>query len=396
MPEQHAFLSPSGAKLWLQSPACWYKEAEGLSKEEQEFVDSFELPSTAADEGTLGHEIVERILSKEYDKSLDGTKPLRTLRKSKFYSYELERYAKWVAKQTIDLIDEYDDEVKGLHFEMRVHAKSIHKDLWGTSDVVIVTDDTLHIVDFKFGRLPVPAIDNPQLKIYAFAALETLGLLRQVKTVRGTILQPRNYDRADMEIKKTRLSLWAKARVKPRAIETAEHTGPMLPSVETCRYCKHRVTDAKHRAAFLNMIKWEEGRTVKDLDLKEIEDIAANAAALKQWIDDVVKFAQGKAYGGQEFTKVKLVRGYTRRSFSDTKRVQRRLKRLGYEPDQYMKQPDVKPLTEIEALLGKTKFNSSLGPLIKVNENKPRLVSIESKEAPIQKNINEVADEFGI
>lgn len=396
MPEQHAFLSPSGAKLWLQSPACWYQEAEGLSKEEQDFIDSFTPRSTAADEGTLGHEIVERILCKEYDKSLDGTKPLRKLRKSKYYSYELERYAKWVAKQTIAIIDEYDDEVKGLHFEMRVYAKSIHKDLWGTSDVVIVTDDTLHIVDFKFGRLPVPAEDNPQLKIYAFAALETLGILGQVKTVRGTILQPRNYDRADMEIKKTRLSLWAKAKVKPKAKETADRTGPMLPSVETCRYCDHRVTDAKHRAVFLSMINWKEGRAVKDLDLKEIEDIAANAATLKQWIDDVVKFAQGKAYGGHEFTKVKLVRGYTRRSFSNTKRVQRRLKRMGFDPDQYMKAPDVKPLTEIEALLGKTKFNNELGPLIQVNENKPRLVPIESKDAPIQKTVNEVADEFGI
>ncbi|MEI4400042.1 DUF2800 domain-containing protein, partial [Streptococcus agalactiae] len=75
------------------------------------------------------------------------------------------------------------------------------------------------------------------------------------------------------------------------------------------------------------------------LDMKEIEEIAANAAQLKQWIDDVTAYAQAKAYSGYPFKKVKLVRGYTRRSFKDGIRVKRRLKRMGYDQAQYMAEP---------------------------------------------------------
>ncbi|MGC7974558.1 DUF2800 domain-containing protein, partial [Salmonella enterica] len=68
-----------------------------------------------------------------------------------------------------NIIDRYDD--ARVFFELRVNAPDIHEELWGTSDVVILAGDILHIVDFKFGRLPVHAKDNPQLKIYAYAAL---------------------------------------------------------------------------------------------------------------------------------------------------------------------------------------------------------------------------------
>ncbi|MDT9120983.1 DUF2800 domain-containing protein, partial [Escherichia coli] len=67
--------------------------------------------------------------------------------------------------------------------------------------MVILAGDILHIVDFKFGRLPVHAKDNPQLKIYAYAALSTLGAWEKVNTVRATILQPRDYDVDEIELR---------------------------------------------------------------------------------------------------------------------------------------------------------------------------------------------------
>lgn len=398
MPDQHAFLSPSGAKLWLHSPGCWYEEAPELTEEEQAFIDQFRPPSTAADEGTLGHEIVERLLRREYDIEPKKARPLRKLRKSKFYSYELERRATWSANQAIEIIDNYEGAIDNLAFEQRVHCKKIHEELWGTSDVVIVAGNVLHIVDFKFGRLPIHAADNPQLAIYAYGAMETLDLWGKVDTIRGTIVQPRNYDIDETTFTAKALRKWGRRTVKPAAKATANRTGPMDPSVETCRYCKHRVTDAKHRQVFLEAIGGIDAMT-KDLtkmDLEEIEAIAANAPALKQWLDDVTRFAQAKAYSGHKFKRVKLVRGVERRAFTDQKRVARRLKRLGLQQEQYMKEPTIKPLTEIEALLGKTKFNNTLGPLITKHENQPRLVSIDSKEKPYTPDVNKAADEFGL
>ena len=184
--------------------------------------------------------------------------------------------------------------------------------------------------------------------------------------------------------------------VKPQALKTANKTGAMNPSIKTCRYCKHRVTDASHRAMFLKAIGWEEGRTVNDLDMEEIEEIAANAATLKQWIADVEQFAQAKAYGCYPFKKVKLVRGHSRRSFKNPKRVMKRLSKMGLDAKAYMKEPEVKPLTEIEALLGKSAFEKKLGSLVKQTENRPRLVAADNKAQSYQKTNDEVADMFGL
>lgn len=386
----HAYLSPSGSRTWLHSPACWFTEAEKFTKEEQEFYNGLEAPNTASQEGTLGHEIAERLLRQEYAKKPEVVKPLRRLRKSKYFTHQLESYARWCHKEASEIIDSYDDDAL-LYFEKRVAVKSVHDELWGTSDIVLVSGGVLHIIDFKFGRLPVHAKDNPQLKIYAQGAIDTLGV--DVKTVRATILQPRNYDVDTVEIGASELRAWIDKEVKPKALDAVNRQGTMKPDVSVCRYCKHRVTDKKHRDMFMSIIRYEEGRTVDELDYEEIEAIALNAPALIAWIKEVEKYAKTKAFGGHDFKNLKLVRGHSRRAFSNTKRVERRLKRLDFE---YLDAPKIKPLTEIEAMLGKTKFNDVLGDLIIKNVNQPRLVANSSKEKPYHKTNDEIADEFGI
>lgn len=403
MPDQHAYLSPSASKLWIHSPACWYEDAPELTDDEQAFIDSWKPASTAADEGTLGHEIVERMLRREYRDSKfyksEGNKgrSLRKLRQSKYYSFHLQRLAEWCFKQTCEIIDLYDNDIEELYFEKRVSCKGIHKELWGTSDVVIKGADFLHVVDFKFGRLPIHSEGNPQLRIYGYGALSTLNALQDIKLVRGTILQPRNYDRSDMKIRTSKLKYWMKRTVKPAAKATYEKTGVMQPSIETCRYCKHRVTDKFHRDYFLSKIgAVHMGKDLKQIDIDELEDIAANAAVLHQWLNDVTAFVQAKAYSGTEFTKVKLVRGKTWRSFKSKKRVMRKLKRAGYQRKDYMKPADLKGIGELEALTGKTEFNELLGKNITMQEGKPRLVNIDSKEQSATRSVNEIADEFGL
>ncbi|ADD25723.1 hypothetical protein [Lactococcus phage 1358] len=401
MPENHAFLSPSASKLWLASPACWYEEAPVRTDVEQSFFDRFYPSSSAAAEGTLGHEIVEKILRTElkherYYKEHQKSRLFKDIRASEHYSYYLQRLADWCVNQVHEILDEYDGMVDAFYLEKEVHAESIHPELWGTSDVVIVAGDVLHIVDFKFGRLPIHAQDNPQLKIYAYAALDTLGIFDRIKTVRGTILQPRDYDRDDMELTSRKLHRWGQKTVKPAAIATAEHTGEMKPSISTCRYCKHRVTDKKHRDEFIKVLGgWDKiGIRPSALDKREIIQIAENAAALKQWVDDVVKYATAQVYDGQELEGLKLVKGASRRQFTDEKRVRRKLKRLGYNADEYLKPRPLKPLTEIEALVGHTAFERDFARSVIKNEYAPRLVPLSNKGLPAANKLEQAADDF--
>jgi hypothetical protein len=51
--------------------------------------------------------------------------------------------------------------------EHTVPAEWLASKPWTTADTVLFTKDELHIVDYKFGRIPVTVIDNEQLLFYA-------------------------------------------------------------------------------------------------------------------------------------------------------------------------------------------------------------------------------------
>lgn len=406
MPEQHAYLSPSASKLWLQSPACVFTPAVVLTDNERGFFEEFLPKGTASEEGTLGHAIVETLLRREFkdDKFYIATKEkmplLRDLRKSPHYSHYLQKLADWCVNETRAIVDSYDGDIISLEFEKRVHCDTIHQELWGTSDVVIRTHDTVHVVDFKFGRLPIHAEGNPQLKIYAYGACEGFGIWGDYhkETVRGTILQPRDYNRDDMEMKGRRLFVWGQKVVKPKAQETYEKVGVMQPSMETCRYCDHRVTDKAHRAMYLNVLGGLEnvGKRPSKMDMKEIEAIVENAAQIKAWVDDVVNFATARAYDGYEFNKVKLVKGrnYRRLQAGKEKVIRRKLAKLGYDRKEYTKPRTLETLTEIEALVGRTEFDATFARYVTNSQSKPKLVPNSSKAQPADTKLQDAINDF--
>ena len=63
---------------------------------------------------------------------------------------------------------------------------------FGTGDMVIVSDGVLEVIDLKFGKgVPVSAVGNTQMRLYALGAYDTFELLYGMHTVRMTIVQPR-------------------------------------------------------------------------------------------------------------------------------------------------------------------------------------------------------------
>jgi hypothetical protein len=51
--------------------------------------------------------------------------------------------------------------------EHSVQAEWLPSKPWTTADLVLQTKDELHVVDYKFGRIPVTLIDNEQMLFYA-------------------------------------------------------------------------------------------------------------------------------------------------------------------------------------------------------------------------------------
>lgn len=72
--------------------------------------------------------------------------------------------------------------------EVRMQATWLSTQPWTTPDLVLFTADEIHVLDTKWGRIPVSVHDNDQLKFYAVCVAM---LAPKAKGVRVHILQPR-------------------------------------------------------------------------------------------------------------------------------------------------------------------------------------------------------------
>ena len=88
-------------------------------------------------------------------------------------------------------------------------------DGFGTGDCIIISDDTLHIIDFKYGLgILVESEENPQMMLYALGALEIYDALYDIKTVSMTIFQPRRENISTWTIPIEQLKSWAEQEQK--------------------------------------------------------------------------------------------------------------------------------------------------------------------------------------
>ena len=63
---------------------------------------------------------------------------------------------------------------------------------FGTSDVIIISDGLMDVVDLKYGKgVPVSAEGNPQMKLYALGCYLALSWAYDISTIRMNIFQPR-------------------------------------------------------------------------------------------------------------------------------------------------------------------------------------------------------------
>ena len=230
---KHAVCSPSSFDRW-QIDHCPFS-AQANAK----------IPSKSsyyASEGTVMHEIAEMEL------------------KGKIEGVSLEEY--WVgqeiqqedntilvtndliekAKIYIDYVKNRTEELKGkLLIEEKVQLDEIHESIWGTSDAIILGDNHIAVIDFKFGKFPVkPPQENYQLWIYSLGALSRYGDINT--KVEMTIVQPRSTNKKYIqtyEISSDALVDWGYRVLKPSA-EACFEDAPPKRAGDWCRFCNYK------------------------------------------------------------------------------------------------------------------------------------------------------------
>ncbi len=201
---KHALLSASSSHRWLNCPPS-ARLCESYDDQTSDY----------AAEGTEAHNLCEHKLKNMF--GIKEKNPIKTLSQ---YSAEMEDCASAYAVYILELLESAKltcSDPKVL-IEQRLDFSKYVEDGFGTGDCLIITDGTLHVIDYKHGQgVLVEAEDNPQMMLYALGALELFDGIYDISTVSMTIFQPRRDNVSTHTVQKEYLYQWAEEVLIPTA-----------------------------------------------------------------------------------------------------------------------------------------------------------------------------------
>ena len=370
---KHAKLSASSSHRWLACPPsvnlCERYEDKG---------------SDYAAEGTAAHELCEHKLKMAL--GLPTKDPTADL---SYYNEEMEEHANDYAAYILEIIEHerqagYSPQI---FIEQRVDFPHYVPEGFGTCDVVIISDGTLYICDFKYGKgVKVESQENPQLRIYALGALEHFGMLYDINVVSMIIYQPRLEHISDETMFVDDLTRWADEVLMPTAKLAINGEGE-FQSVEHCRFCKAKAECRKRAEENMALAAYDFREPVL-LDNGDIAEILLKVDDLVSWASDVKDFALQQALRSVKYDGFKVVEGRSNRKYSDEDAVITSVKAQGLDPFEYK----LLGITKMESLLGKKQFAALLSSFVEKPAGKPVLVPETDKRQEI--NVNSAADDF--
>lgn len=379
MPSQHAFLSPSAAHRWLNCTAAPAIEAK--------FPD---VETDFAAEGTLAHAICATKLKEALGQAHPEEDTEVHDLWDKYYNVEMEEYTDSYVDTVLQAYNEARQKTTDatLLVEQRLDFGKRVPESFGTSDAIIVADNTLHVFDFKYGKgVKVSADHNPQMMIYALGAYDAFSLEYDIRTISMSIVQPRLANFDTYEIIVSDLLDWSDTELEPKAKEAFGKEGEMHPG-DWCRFCKAK---GQCKALALHCLI-ETLPNSGTLSNAEIGRILPQISLIKDWCSAIEDTALGKIMNGEEIEGWKVVEGRSVRKISDVESVKATLSRNGYKENDYMRPAELRSITELEKNIGKKAFGTLCGDFIVKPTGKPTLAPISDKRFPISSAAKDFED----
>ena len=376
MVKKHALLGASSSARWLVcTPSA---RLEAMFPDEQ---------SPYAAEGTVAHDLAESILRHK----LEGKKA------PKLDDYSTEMIE--AVNRYVDICEEKVNEARARSsdaeamIEARLDFSRWVPDGFGTGDMVIVADGILEVIDLKYGKgVPVSAIENTQMRLYALGAYDVNEFLYDVKSVRMTIVQPRLDSISTDEMALEELLDWGE-EIKPIAQRAFRGEGECTPC-DYCNFCKARHTCRALADTCLTAFYKDGGKLNQLLTDSEVSDILAMKDLITKWIKGVYDFAYEKALSGEkQWPGYKLVEGTSRRTITDPEAAAQTLLDNGYKEEDIFKPRELEGITNLQKVLGKKGVTEYLEAFIDKPEGKPTLVP-DSDKRPAINTVETMMNEF--
>ena len=375
----HARLGPSAASRWMSCPGS-VQLIEKLTAAGQISARS---SSGAADEGTAAHQVRGDAL----DLGLDAWDFVGTSLVINGVRYDCTDEVAAYLQPGMDWLNEQPGE---LIVEHRVNLDKWLPGQFGTLDTAIIDRDArlLRVSDLKFGAgVPVDAVENKQLRIYALGVIDNFNLYHAVDRIQINIDQPRAGGMKFWEVSlDDLLAFGEEVRAAGVAVDAAD--APLNPSEVACQFC-----EAKHHCdARLDWIIEISGLNLDD-DIESEPNmptrskitperrwwIVKHAHLVEQWLAKLYEDCIEAAKAGSPDPGSKLVIGRRgNRRYVDEESAVKLLEPLLGE-DAYTKKV-ISP-AQAEKVLKPTRKNagnpdalSALNRLITQDEGKPILV----------------------
>lgn len=317
---KHALLSPSSAARWMRCPAS--------------VVVTRDMPedsSPYAIEGTCAHRLAELLLN-----GADG--------------FPAEEAAKVIAAgvdpdSLVEPVRVYVDYVRSLGSEIVTEVSldisliTKEPEARGTSDAVVFSEGVLHVCDLKYGKgEPVSAEENPQLAIYAGAALAAFDFLGEIREVCMHIVQPRLNSISVWRVSVDELMAFLAdvTRAGAQCLRLLdEYQDPdtvpaefFQPCAKACRFCRNRGKCTALAKYALSVAGLELPAPLKaSLDVQQLAYILDRIGLIKSWMDEVKAAAHAALMEGREVPGYKLVEGRAgSREWTDESKADKLLK----------------------------------------------------------------------
>lgn len=371
----HSFLSASGAHRWL---AC-----TPSAMLEKDFPDT---TSESAREGTLAHELAE-LKVRNYFYSVEFGKRKLTAAIKKLKEQEL-----W-QDEMMGHTDTYLDVIKTLALglpskpyvaiEKRVDFSTYVPDGFGTTDCILLQGDTLHVIDFKYGKgVPVSAEENPQMKLYALGAYETYKILYPIKNIHLVIVQPRLPDVTSEWSCGIDHLLRFGEYVKARAELAIKGEGPFSPGEKQCRFCRARAK-CRARAEENVRLAFAVGKKPPLISNEEVGKYLQMGEDVAKWLKDLQEYALSECLAGKDIPGWKAVEGRGAREWTDMDAAFEKLVSDGVVEGPLLWEKKPLTLAQVEKLVGVKAFKNAVGDLVVKAPGKPTLVKESDKREAI-------------
>ena len=345
----HALLSPSSSQRWIHCPASVALTACYAPEDDR--------GSAHALLGTVAHGAAYRILQGRLSASeacqnavlAAECEATGTDRVEDTQAFCANAGTDWHAATIVGELQPYLAYVRGLHLgasgclmleeTLDISHLSGEAGAKGTADcVAVLSDATLVVVDLKYGQgVPVYAQGNTQLQLYAAAALDSIGLLYDIKAVRLVIVQPRlnhldEWQQSPAQIAAFAASIQAPAAqalhfvrgIKDGALPDIAQEA-FGPAPENCRWCQVKgycnALQDKCLSAVLDDLPTADedlpehvrramhGLAAPDIDVQRLSAAAKALALVRMWADAVQQRVEALLHQGQSVPGFKLVLG---------------------------------------------------------------------------------------